>query len=503
MKKGQHIFLAFLLLLGVGSYAAQSRQGVRGDSVSVSSTIDSGKVMAVEQDSNATRTHTLSKGPDSTEAISAPKENSIVDEVIWVVGDEPILKSDVEAMRLQGEAEGMKFSGDPDCSIPEQIAVQKLFLHQAALDSIQVSESDVISGIDQQIDYWEQMIGSKEKLEEYRKESVSQMREEMHDDFKNRQLIQKEREKIVENVKVTPGQVRTYFRTIPADSIPEVPTEVEVEILTRHPKIVQSEIDRIKNQLRDFTDRINKGETTFATLARLYSEDPASARNGGELGYVARSVLDPAFANVAFNLTDPKKISKIVKSEYGYHIIQLIDKRGDKINVRHILLKPQVSDSAIVKSTEQLDSIGRDIRAKKFTFEEAATYLSDDKDTKSNHGLMVNNSQTARTSRFQMKDLPTEVARVVDTLKVGEMSVPFRMIDSKGKTAVAMVKLINRVKGHKATISEDFQVMKDVVLKKEQEKVLQNWIENKIKHTYIRMNERYKNCHFQYQGWVR
>jgi peptidyl-prolyl cis-trans isomerase SurA len=248
---------------------------------------------------------------------------------------------------------------------------------------------------------------------------------------------------------------------------------------------------------------VNKGETSFATLARLYSEDPASARNGGELGYVGRGMLDPAFANVAFNLTDPKKISKIVESEYGFHIIQLIDKRGDKINVRHILLKPQVSDSSIVKATEQLDSIERDIRAKKFTFEQAATFISDDKDTKSNHGLMVNNSQTSRTSRFQMKDLPTEVARVVDTLKVGEISLPFQMVDAKGKTTLAIVKLIDRINAHKATITQDFQVMRDVVLNKEREKVLQNWIENKIKHTYVQMNDRYKNCHFQYQGWVR
>ncbi|MCI1474704.1 MAG: peptidylprolyl isomerase [Prevotella sp.] len=506
MKKEQHIFLAFmafLLLLGIGSYAAQSRQGLRAKAVPGFSLRDSGKTAIPGEVHNAVKVRPTAKKQDSAETVSAPDENSIVDEVIWVVGDEPILKSDVEALRLQGEAEGMKFSGDPDCSIPEQLAVQKLFLHQAALDSIQVSESDVSSGIDQQIDYWEQMIGSKEKLEEYRKESVAQMREEMHDEFRDRQLIQKEREKIVEDVKVTPGQVRTYFRTVPADSIPLVPTEVEVEILTHHPKVTQAEIDRIKARLRDFTDRINKGETTFATLARLYSEDPESARNGGELGYVGRGMLDPSFANVAFNLTDPKKISKIVESEYGYHIIQLIDKRGDKIDVRHILLKPQVSDSAIVKSTEQLDSIERDIKAKKFSFEEAATFLSDDKDTKSNHGLMVNNSQTSRTSRFQMKDLPTEVARVVDTLKIGEISVPFQMIDSKGKTTMAIVKLINRVKGHRASISEDFQVMREVVLNKEREKVLQNWIENKIKHTYIQMNDRYKHCHFQYQGWVR
>ncbi len=502
MRKGQYTFLglmAFLLLLGVCSYAAQSHHGIGRSAEPDSLGADSNATVT----SGAGQKPALAQSQDSAEAPSATNENSIVDEVIWVVGDEPILKSDVEALRLQSESEGVKFSGDPDCSIPEQLAVQKLFLHQAALDSIQVSESDVISGIDQQIDYWEQMIGSKEKLEEYRKETVAQMREEMHDDFKNRQLIQKEREKIVEDVKVTPGQVRSYFRTIPADSIPEVPAEVEVEILMRHPKVSQAEIDRIKEQLRNFTDRVNKGETSFATLARLYSEDPASARNGGELGYVGRGMLDPAFANVAFNLTDPKKISKIVESEYGFHIIQLIDKRGDKINVRHILLKPQVSDSSIVKATEQLDSIERDIRAKKFTFEQAATFISDDKDTKSNHGLMVNNSQTSRTSRFQMKDLPTEVARVVDTLKVGEISVPFQMVDAKGKTTLAIVKLIDRIDAHKATITQDFQVMRDVVLNKEREKVLQNWIENKIKHTYVQMNDRYKNCHFQYQGWVR
>ena len=446
----------------------------------------------------------LTTDSDSAKQPEKIDEGSVVDEVIWVVGDEAILKSDVEVARLQSEADGIKFDGDPDCSIPEDIAVQKLFLHQAAIDSIEVSESEVMQGIDDRINYWVSMIGSREKLEEYRKQSITQMRQQMHDDFRNQQLIQKMRQELVKDIKISPAQVRKYFNNLPADSIPFVPTEVEVEILTMQPRIPLEEITRVKNELRDFTDRVNKGETSFATLARLYSEDPGSARMGGEMDYVGRGMLDPAFANVAFNLTDPKKISKIVESEFGYHIIQLIDKRGDKIKCRHILLKPQVSQEAIDKSMARLDSIGNDIRAKKFTFEAAAGALSDDKDTRNNKGLMVNVAQPeSRTSKFQMKDLPTEVARVVDTMKVGQVSTPFTMVNSRGKTTCALVKLVSRVDGHRATITEDFQVMQDVVLAKEREKTLHDWVVNKIKQTYVRMNDRYKDCKFKYQGWVK
>lgn len=473
-------FLAMLLLAGLSAHAHKSLSTPANNDSAVN-----------EKDSAITQ-------------IPRPVSGSIVDEVIWVVGDEPILKSDVEMTRLQAEAEGVKFRGDPDCSIPEQIAVQKLFLHQAAIDSIEVTESEVLNSIDEQINYWIQLIGSKEKLEEYRKQTVTQMRQQMHDDFKNRQLIQRMKEKLVEDIKVSPAQVREYFHDLPADSIPFVPTEVEVEIITMQPRISQEEINRIKDELREYTDRVNKGETTFGTLARLYSEDPGSARLGGELDYTGRGMLDPAFANVAFNLTDPKKISKIVESEFGFHIIQLIDKRGDKIKVRHILRKPHVDPAAIDISMNRLDSLANFIREGKVTFEEAASRVSDDKDTKNNRGLMANTSQTGmRTSKFQMKDLPTEVARVVDTLKVNQVSAPFQMINSKGKTTCAIVKLVSRVEGHRATITEDFQVMKDIVTDKEREKVLHDWVVDKIKNTYVRMNDNYKDCEFEYQGWIK
>ena len=443
---------------------------------------------------------------DSTKAVETLPLNpaSVIDEVVWVVGDEPILKSDIESMRMQAEAEGLKWDGNPDCVIPEQLAVQKLFLHQAAIDSIEVTESEISQSIDDQINYWIQLAdGSREKLEEYRKQTISQMRQEMHDDFKNRELIQKMKQQLVKDISVSPAEVRAYFKDLPEDSIPLIPTMVEVQIITRQPKVSVEEVNRVKNTLREYTERVNNGETTFATLARLYSED-GSARQGGEIGYTPKSTLDPTFANVAFNLTDPKKISKIVETEFGFHIIQLIDKRGERINVRHILLKPRVTREDIDQASLQLDSLANDIREGKVTFDEAATFVSDDKDTRSNHGLMANVvDNMIRTSKFRMQDLPTEVARAVESLQVGEVSKPFEMINSRGKKVCAIVKLKSRVDSHRATITEDFQSMKDIVLAKRREQKLNDWVATKLKNTYVRMNDNYKDCEFQYKGWVK
>ena len=442
------------------------------------------------------------KTVEKKDAETVVPQKTVADEVIWVVGDEAILLSDVEQLRAQYEAEGMTLPGNPDCRLPEQIAVQKLFLHQAALDSIEVTEAEISQGVEQQINYWISMIGSKEKLEEYRKMPLTKIRQSLHDDYKNSQLAQRMREKLVEDIKVTPSEVRQYFRNMPEDSIPYVPTEVEVEIITRTPKIPIEEINRVKDELRGYTERIQKGETTFQPLARFYSEDPGTARNGGELDYTGRGMLDPAFAAVAFNLTDSRKISKIVESEFGFHIIQLIDKRGDKIKVRHILRKPRVSQEAIDEGINMLDSLTTEMANGKFTFEEAATYVSDDKDTRSNKGLMFNSTEDGRTSKFRMQDLPTEVARVIEKMKVGDVSPAFTMTNNRGKTVCAVVKLKSRVEGHRATITEDFQVMKDVVLSKRKAEFIHEWVKNKIKNTYISMKSRYKNGDYEYDGWV-
>ena len=232
---------------------------------------------------------------------------TVIDEVVWVVGDEAILKSDIEALRLQGQQEGMRWNGDPDCAIPEQIAVQKLYLNQAITDSIEVTESEITQGVEQYIERMISVIGSREKLEEYQKKSMSQIRAELRESYRERQMVQGMQQKLVKDIEVSPAEVRRYFKDLPQDSIPFVPTEVEVQIITQQPRVEQEEINRIKERLREFTDRINKGETSFQTLARLYSQD-GSARNGGELGYTGRAGWVPEFANVAFSLTDPKKV---------------------------------------------------------------------------------------------------------------------------------------------------------------------------------------------------
>ena len=440
--------------------------------------------------------------PKDSTVVTTPT-GTTVDEVIWVVGDEAILLSDVEAMRIQGQQEGLRWHGNPDCSIPEQIAVQKLYLNQAIIDSVEVTDSEIAQGVEQYLENMISMIGSREKLEEYHKKSLSQIRADLRESYRERQMVQGMQQKLVKDITVSPAEVRRYFKDMPQDSLPFVPTEVEVQIITQQPKVEQEEINRVKEELRDYTDRINKGESSFQTLARLYSEDPGTARRGGELDYTGRGMLDPAFANVAFGLTDPKRVSKIVESEFGFHIIQLIDKRGDKIKVRHILRKPVVSDEAINKALTRLDSIRTDIVDGKFPFEAGASIISDDKDTRNNQGLMANVTQEGRTSRFKMADLPSEVARAVDTLSVGGISKPFTMINERGKTVCAIVKLKSRIDGHKATITEDFQILKNLVLAKRRNQVLHDWVVKRIKSTYVRINERYRDCDFEYEGWVR
>ena len=433
-------------------------------------------------------------------------QDNVIDEVVWVVGDEAILKSDVEEARLAALQEGRRFNGDPYCVIPEELAVQKLFLHQAVLDSIDVPEAEVVRRVDDLTNYYIQQIGSREKMEEYffeqQNKTPTQMREALRENARNGLTVQKMQQKLVGDIKVTPAEVRRYFKDLPQDSIPYVPTQVEVQIITQQPKVALDEIEDVKRRLREYTERVNKGEIDFSTLARLYSEDKGSALKGGELGFMGKGQLVPEYANVAFNLQDPKKISKIVESEFGFHIIQLIEKRGDRINTRHILLKPRVADSALTAATAKLDSIADDIRASKFTFDEAASVLSQDKDTRNNHGLMPN-PHTA-TSKFEMQELPQEIAKVIDKMNVGEISKAFTMVNqSDGKEVCAIVKLKTRINGHKATISEDYQNLKDIVVEKRRDALLEKWILEKQKHTYVRINDNWKKCDFKYPGWIK
>ena len=434
----------------------------------------------------------------------AKAQRNVIDEVVWVVGDEPILKSDVEQARLEAISYRMRIEGDPYCVIPEQLAVQKLFLHQAAIDSVEVSDSEIIGKVDEQLEEYVTVLGSKEKVEEYFGMTYAQKREQLTENFRNERMIQEVRQSLVKDIKVTPAMVRKHFKDMPEDSLPFVPTKVEVQIITREPVISPEEIERVKALLRDYTERVKSGSTKFSTLALMYSED-GSAQNGGEIGWSYKGRLAQEFADVAFKLTDPNTVSKIVETEFGFHIIQLIEKRGDRINCRHILKKPKASEEAIMKAFADLDSISEELNKGLYTFEQCAQFVSHDKDTRNNYGIMryVNNETGEVYTKMEMKELPAEVAKQVGGLQVGELSKPFLMTNSKGKEVVAIVKLKDKTEGHRATMKDDYQTLQDVVQAKMAEEKMEKWIKEKQKTTYVRINEDWRNCDFKYDGWIK
>ena len=423
-------------------------------------------------------------------------QNNIAEEVAWIVGDEAIYKSDIEEQYQQLQYERTPIDGNPYCVIPEQIAIDKLFLHQEKIDTIEVPNSTVQQSVDARINYFIANLGSKEKVEEYFRKPIPEIREQLMNTVRDQYTIQQVQSNLTKNVKATPSDVRKFYNSIPKDSLPLIQKQVEVEIITINPIIPQQEIDEVKSRLRDYAQRVNNGESDFSTLALLYSED-GSAMSGGEIGFKSRNDLVPEYANVAFNLNDPKKVSKIVETEFGYHIIQLIEKRGDRINTRHILLKPKVNQKDLDSAVVKLDSLRKDILANKYTFEQAALYVSQDKDSRNNKGLMMN-PQT-HTTLFEMADLPDEIGKVVDKLQVGEISEPFIAINkSNNRQQVAMVKLVRRIEAHKADLAEDFQVLKDMYENKRKAEIIDEWVKEKQKKTYVHISEGWRNCEFKY-----
>ena len=430
-------------------------------------------------------------------------QNNIVEEVAWVVGDEPIYKSEIEEQYMQMQHERAVIDGNPYCVIPERLAIEKLFLHQAKIDTVVVQDAMVMQQADSRINYFIANLGSKEKVEEYFRRPIPELREQMIDLIRNQYTIQEVQRNLTKNVKPTPADVRKFYMSLSEDSIPFVPMQVEVQMIKLNPVIPQQEIDDVKARLRDYANRVNSGESEFSTLAILYSEDGSSV-HGGELGFMGKSELVPEYASVAFNLNDPKKVSKIVETEYGYHIIQLIEKRGDRVNTRHIILRPKVSDKDLMDAVNRLDSLKQDIDAKKFTFEDATQYVSQDKDSRNNKGIMVNSKNGVSSTKFQMGELPQEIAKVVDTLAVSQISEPFIMRDPKTqREVVVLIKLSNRIEGHKANLKDDYQTIKDLYEERMKNSIIDNWIVKKQKETFVRIEDGWKNCEFKYDGWVK
>ncbi|MDO5524077.1 MAG: peptidylprolyl isomerase [Bacteroidia bacterium] len=436
---------------------------------------------------------------------SAVSQNNVIDEIVWVVGDEAILKSEVEEYRKEIQMQNQRIDGDPYCFIPEQLAINKLFLDQAKLDSIEINESNVTRMVEYQLNEYIAAVGTTERLEEYFSKSIKNIREDLRTQIRDQQLIQGVQQKHFEVVTLTPSEIRKFYTAIPQDSLPFIPTTLEVQIITVEPVVPLAETDAVKDRLRDYTEQINSGENSFSTLALLYSEDP-SAVKGGELGFMSRSGFVPEFSNVAFALNDPSKVSNIVETEYGFHIIQLIERRGDMANFRHILLKPKIPQVQLDTAIVRLDSIRNGIVNGKLTFDEAATFLSADKDTRNNRGIMVNSrpgSQNTGTPRFQLSELNQDIARVVGDMKVGELSEPFIMVNDKGQQVAAMVKVTTRNEGHTANINNDYQIIKQMAENARRQELMDDWLQKKIETIYVRIDPEWKGCDFKYKGWLK
>ena len=432
-------------------------------------------------------------------------QNNVIDEIVWVVGDEAILKSEVEEYRKDILMQNQRIEGDPYCFIPEQLAIQKLFLDQAKLDSIEVQESQVSRELEFQINNMVSSIGSIERLEEYFGKNLAAIREDVRVQIREQQLIQGVQQKHFGDIQLTPSEIRKFYNNLAQDSLPFIPTTMEVQIITAEPKIPLAEIDRVKDQLREFTEQITSGEREFSTLALIHSEDPSAIR-GGEMGFAPPSNYVPEFASAAFALNDPSKVSNVVETEYGFHIIQLIERRGEMANFRHILLRPKVPKESLDTALVRLDSIRTGILEEKITFDDAATYLSADKETRNNMGIMVNGtagSMNAGTPRFALNELNQDIAKIAGEMKTGEVSEPFIMRNDKGREVAAMVKITTRNEGHRANINNDYQMIKQMAENDRQQEMVDEWLKKKIGQTYVRIDPDWRSCEFQYNGWLR
>ncbi len=431
---------------------------------------------------------------------NAQSKTKLIDEVVASVGDDAVLSSDIEYQYGQAMIEGVSFDGDMKCHIFEQLLIQKMMQNQAIIDSVEVKDSEVLQQVDARLNYFTQQVGGQDKLEEYFKKPIQQIRRDQMETVRTQMITQRMQSNITKDVKVTPADVRKFYSRLSEDSIPYVSTQYEIQQIVVYPEIEQAEIDRIKNRLRDFQKQVAEGRD-FATLAVLYSEDPGSASRGGDLGWYSKAGFVPEFSAVAFNMHEKGKVSKIVETEFGYHIIQFIDRKGDRINCRHILLKPKVSAASREKGVAFLDSVTNWVNTGKISFEDAATNFSMDKDSRSNGGVMVN--PETGTSKFQLSEIPAEIAKAVQNLKEGEFSKPFIMMDEKkGRETVRIVRLLKRYEPHKANINDDYDMLKNLFEGEKRKQILDDWIKRKQKELYVVITPDWQGCDFEYPGWI-
>ncbi|MDY0161231.1 MAG: peptidylprolyl isomerase [Bacteroidales bacterium] len=423
----------------------------------------------------------------------------VIDQIVAIVGNQPILKSDIENQYIQMISQGYYgTSVDLKCEILEDLLFQKLLLIQAQKDSIEVGNKEVESELNRRLSVFINQVGSEQKLEEYYGKSIVQIKEEFRSIIKDQLLTQRMQAKLTEDVEITPSEVKSYYEDLHPDSIPIIEESYELSQIVKIPGISEQEKNNCISKLEEIRDRIINGEK-FSTMAILYSQDPGSASKGGELGFVSRTDLVPEFSAVAFSLTNTEDVSRIVKTDFGYHIIQLIERKGEMVNIRHILIVPETDQMAIDSLKNELSKIREKILSDSVSFEDAAELYSDDEETSQNNGKIMNPYTGSGKFTPDMLDVPTN--RIIKKLQEGEISNPFVTTDQQGKTVVKIIKIDQKVTEHLATIEEDYQELYEYALNLEQQKTVKKWIKDRVEKTYIKIDESYKGCEFIYADW--
>lgn len=422
-------------------------------------------------------------------------QDKVVDRIIAVVGQNMVLESDIESQYLQAKMQGSieGASRTVKCQILESMLLQNVMLNQAELDSVQVSDSEVEQSLDQRLHYFISQFGSQEKLEEYYGKTLLEIKEEFRSLVKNNMLVQKVQENITKNVFVTPSDVKVFYTQMPADSVPLISAKVEMRQIVKIPPVSLEQKVMIKEKLRDLRRRVMEGEN-FATLAILYSEDQGSAAKGGEIGFFGRGELYPEYEAAAFKLKEGE-VSEVIESKAGFHIIQLIERKGDYINTRHILLMAKPSPIDLENARASLDSLLIKIRSGEITFEAAAEKYSDDPG-KSGGGYIINPYNG--TTWFEMDQLEPQVSFIINKLEVGQISSPVPTQTEDGKDAYRLVKLQARTEPHRANLTDDYSYLQDLALQKKKQEKLVEWVNKNVGNTYIMVIDDYKSCPFNY-----
>ena len=422
----------------------------------------------------------------------------MIDQIVAVVGDNKILMSDVEnqyIQMIQSQPEGMEIT---KCDVYEELLFQKLLLHQAELDSTFVSDEEVEGNMDRRIDMLIRQVGSQMQLEEFYGKTVTEIKEEMRVLMKEQLTAQRMQQTIVGDLEVTPSEIREFYNNIPKDSLPLINSQIEVAQIVKSPVLSEKSKQEAWNRLEEIRIRIEEG-SKFSTMAILYSEDPGSARNGGLYEGIKRGQFVKEFEAVAFGL-EIGEVSEIFETQYGYHICKLEAKRGQLIDVRHVLMVPKTEQSDIDESRRFLDSLRVIIDDGIYSFEYAAQEYSDDKTTRNSGGMLVN--MNTGTTKFEIQEVDRSIYFSIEYVNVGGISQPMLFTGVDNKKGYRIVKLISRSEPHRANLEDDYQQLEQFALMSKQDEILADWVEQKIEDSYVRLNDSYLNCEFKYK-WVK